>query len=73
MPNPLFNQLGGGQMTGQMNQFQRFMNSFQEFKASFTGNPQQRVQDALNSGEITQEQFTKAQQMASQIAQMMGG
>lgn len=73
MPNPLFNQLGGGQMGGAMGQFTQFMNSFNEFKASFKGNPQQRVQDALNSGEITQEEYTKAQQMASQLVRMMGG
>ena len=40
---------------------------FQKFKASFTGNPRQQVQSLLNSGKITQEQYNKAVQMASQL------
>lgn len=73
MPNPLFNQMGGGQMLGPMGQMQQFMSQFQQFKANFKGNPQQEVQKLLNSGQLTQQQYTQLQQAASQIARMMGG
>lgn len=47
MPNPLFNALGGGrapQMPGQMGQFQRMMQQFQQFKANFNGDPKAEVE-----------------------------
>lgn len=73
MPNPLFNQMGGGQMPGPMGEFQQFMSAFQQFKASFKGNPQEEVQKLLNSGQLTQQQYNQLQQAASQISRMMGG
>lgn len=35
--NPLFNALGGGQMPGAIGDFQRMMQQFQQFKATFQG------------------------------------
>lgn len=72
MPNQLFNQLGGGQIPGPMGEMQQFMSAFQKFKSSFRGNPQQEVQKLLNSGQLSQQQYTHLQQTASQIALMMG-
>lgn len=73
MPNSLYNQLGGGQMTGQMGQMQQFMSQFKQFKQNFHGDPKQEVQKLLNSGQLSQQQYNQLQQMASQITQMMGG
>lgn len=73
MPNPLFDQMGGGQMTGPMGQFQQFMSAFQQFKANFKGDPQQEVQRLLNSGQMSQQQYNQLQQMANQMSRMMSG
>lgn len=72
MPNALFNQLGGGRMGGAMGQMQQMITAFQEFKANFKGDPQQEVQNLLNSGRMTQEQYNELQQMANQMSRMMG-
>ena len=45
----------------------------QQFQRTFTGNPQQQVQQLLNSGKITQQQYQQAYQMAQQLQRMMGG
>ena len=72
MANPLFQQMGGGQMSGPMGQMQQFMSAFQQFKQSFQGDPQQEVQRLLNSGQMTQEQYNQLQQKAQAMARMMG-
>ena len=61
----LFNNLGQGNNI--MNTIQRF----QQFKQTFQGNPQQQIQQMLNSGKITQEQYNQAVQMAKQLQQFM--
>ena len=68
MSNPLFGMMGGNQP--QMN---GLMQRFQQFKQAFTGDPKQRVQDMLNSGKISQQQYNQAVQMAQQLQRMMGG
>ena len=45
---------------------------FQQFKNSFRGDPQQQVQQLLNSGKVSQQQYDQAVQMANQLRQMMG-
>lgn len=45
---------------------------FESFRNSFHGNPQQIVQQMLNSGKVSQEQYNAAVQKANQLAQMMG-
>lgn len=71
MANPLFQALGGGQMSGPMGQFQHMMQQFQQFKANFQGDPQQEVQKLLQSGKITQQQLNQIQQMAKQFQTMV--
>lgn len=73
MPNSIFNQLGGGQMSGPMGEIQQFMSAFAQFKQNFKGDARQEVQKMLNSGQITQDQYNQIQQAASQITRMMGG
>ena len=68
MSKPLFGMMGGNQP-----QMGGLMQRFQQFKQAFTGDPKQRVQDLLNSGRISQQQYNQAVQMAQQLQRMMGG
>lgn len=45
---------------------------FNQFKQNFTGNPQQQVQQLLNSGRVTQEQYNMAVQKANQLQKLLG-
>ena len=56
---------------GPMNNLQQMMQRFQQFKRTFSGDPQQQVQQLLNSGRITQQQYNNAVQMAQQFQRMM--
>lgn len=40
------------------------LSRFQQFKKNITGDPRQQVQDLLNSGKMSQEQFNQISQMA---------
>ena len=64
MSNPLF-----GMMQNQNN---GIMKRFQQFQQMFKGDPRQQVQQMLNSGKISQQQYNNAVQMANQFARMMG-
>ena len=50
------------------NVIQQFMN----FKNNFRGDPRQQIQQMLNSGQISQQQYDQAVQMAQQLRQMLG-
>lgn len=65
MSNPLFDQFGnkGGN---------DFLTQFNQFKNSFSGNPQQMIQQMLNSGRITQTQLNNAIQQANQMKRIFG-
>ena len=72
--NPLFNLLGGDiQLPGPLGNLQNFMKQFNQFRSTYNGNPQQDVQNLLNSGQMTQEQFNNYAKLASQIQSMMKG
>ena len=62
--NPLYQQ-----MTGSQN---NFIQQFQQFKSNFHGDPKQQVQQLLNSGKITQEQYNAAVQKAQMLQKMFG-
>ena len=68
MSNPLYQQIGNTQM-GNGNILQRF----QQFRQMFQGDPRTQVQQLLNSGRVSQEQYNQAVQMAQQMQRMMGG
>ena len=72
MPNPLFQQLGGGKMPGPMGQMKRMMSAFQQFKTSFQGDPKQEVQRLLESGQMSQQQYNQLQQMAADVKAQRG-
>jgi len=61
--NPLYQQ-----MKPDNGMLQRFL----QFKNTFRGNPQEQVQQLLNSGRVSQQQYDNAVRMANQLKQMMG-
>lgn len=72
MSNPLYQQMGNASVPG-MNNFQNLMQRFQQFRQTFQGDPRQQVQNLLNSGRVSQQQYNHAVQMAQQFQRMMGG
>lgn len=52
---------------------QDFISKFNQFKQTYTGNPQQQIQQMLNSGKVTQQQYNNAVNTANQIMRMLGG
>lgn len=75
MANPLANVLGGGtqNMMWPFGNMMQMLNAFNQFKNQLQGDPKQKVQELLNSGQISQEQYNQAQQMARQFQQMLSG
>ena len=63
MSNPLYQQYGNRPQNN-------FLQRFQQFQRMFNGNPQQMIQQMLNSGQITQEQFNNAVKQANEMAKM---
>lgn len=70
MSNPLFNLLGGAMPNGFGN-MGNLLQQFQQFKQGFRGDPRQQVQQLLNSGKISQEQYNQAVQMANALQKML--
>jgi hypothetical protein len=64
--NPLYEQMNG--QAGQNNFLQKFM----QFKQNFKGNPQEQIQQLLNSGKVTQEQYNAAVQKAQMLRKILG-
>lgn len=48
------------------------MEQFNRFRQSFHGDPQQTIQQMLNSGRITQAQYNQAVQKANMLKGMFG-
>ena len=67
--NPLFNILNGGMQP--QNPMINIINQLNQFKQTFQGDPKQQVQQLLNSGKMSQQQFNQLSQMATQIQNMM--
>lgn len=61
--NPLFQQMQGNTL----------IERFRQFQQMFRGNPQQQVQQLLNSGKVSQAQYNQAVQMANQLQHMIRG
>ena len=66
--NPLYQQMAPQSGPQMGNIFQRF----QQFQQMFKGDPRQQVQNLLNSGKVSQNDYNKAVQMAQQMQRMMG-
>lgn len=67
MANPIFNQMNGGNGTNNI------MQRVQQLKQQMGGDPNQHIQNLLNSGKITQAQYDRAVQMANQLRGMFRG
>ena len=61
MANPFYQQLGNKTPMNPM------LQQFLQFRKNFNGNPQQIVQNMLNSGKISQAQVNKCAQQANQL------
>ena len=66
MSNPIYQQYGNVP-----NGMDAVMKRFGEFRRTFSGDPQQVVQQLLNSGRITQEQVNNAARIANQMMKYM--
>lgn len=68
MANPLFNLLNGAQSNGmqqggmQQNNIQK---QFDDFRRTVNGDPRAIVQNLLNTGKMTQQQYNQLSQMAN--------
>lgn len=65
MANPFYERLGNKAPANPMIQ------QFLQFKKSFNGDPQQIVQNMLNSGKITQNQVNQCAQKANQLYEQL--
>lgn len=72
MSNPLYNLLGGANLPANMQNMQGLIQQFKQFQSNFKGNPQQQVQQLLNSGKVSQAQYNQAVQMANALKNMLG-
>ena len=67
MNNSLYNDFNPTPM-GQMG---NFINKFNQFRSTFSGNPEAQVKQMLQSGRMSQEQFQQLSQMANQIMPLL--
>lgn len=68
MSNALFNGMNGNSLNN--SSFLQFVSNFNNFKNNFQGDPKMQVQNLLESGQMTQEQFQQISQMANQLYSM---
>lgn len=61
-------QMYNNQPPQQNNIIQNFIN----FKNSYTGDPKMQIQQMLNSGAITQQQYNQAVQQAQMLQSLLG-
>lgn len=71
MANPLFNRFGNNSQmpvqNGPLGNFTGLINRFNQFKSTFQGDPQQTVQELLNSGQMSQQQYEQFSNLAAQL------
>lgn len=65
MPTSIFNDLNRGNGMLQMVQ------QFRQFQQNFRGDPRQQIQQLLNSGRVSQDQYNRAVQMAQQLQMLL--
>ena len=51
--------------------YQNFIKQFNQFRQVFNGDPRQQVQQLLNSGRVSQDQYNAAVQKANELFKMM--
>ena len=70
MSNPLFQMLGNA-MPNNIGNMGNLIQQYQQFRNTFKGDPRQQVQQLLNSGKVSQEQYNQAVQMANMFQNMI--
>lgn len=73
MPNNLYNQLNNNSNNQYplFNNLQNVINEFNNFKNSFQGDPQQVVQQLLQTGKMSQQDFNKLYSMAFEFKKII--
>ena len=71
MPNNIYQQLNNNIPNNFQTPQQNLMQQFYEFRKNLQGDPQQIVQQLLQSGRMSQAQFNQLRQMASQFQQLL--
>lgn len=73
MASSVFNSLGGNspKLPGPFGNMQQMISRLNQFRQSFQGDPKQQVQQLLNSGKMSQDQYNQLSQMATQIQNML--
>ena len=67
--NKLYEELGVKSNNSPINQF---MQNFQKFRQTISGDPREQVQQLLNSGKVTQAQYDNAVRMANNFKKILG-
>lgn len=70
--NPLFNMFGNQQAGGPFNNVNNVIEQYNQFKSNFQGDPKQQVQNLLNSGQMSQDQFNQLSSMAQAFQTLLG-
>lgn len=71
MGNP-FNGMNSGAATGGNNpRFMQMINGLTQFGNQFQGNPIQKVQEMMDSGQMSQQQYNMLRGVAEQIARLL--
>ena len=72
MANSLYNILGNNfSLPASVSNMQNFVQKLNNFRQTFQGDPRQQVQQLLNSGQMSQQQYNQLSQMATQIQNML--
>ena len=70
MSNPLMQFMGGGSppvLPGPLGNMAQILQQFQQFRASFKGDPKQQVEMLRKSGQMSDAQYQQLEAMAKQI------
>ena len=70
MANPLYGMMNGGMQNG-MPGMGNIIQRFQQFRQTFQGDPRQQIQQLMNSGKVSQDDYNRAVQMANQLQKML--
>ena len=70
MSNPIYQQMQSVPVGGTGN---NILQQFMQFRQNFSGDPKAQVQQLLNSGKVTQQQYDQAVNMANQFQKMLNG
>ena len=69
MGNPFFKAMGGG--NARQGSGRNLAPNLLQYIQGFRGNPMEKLQSKLNSGEMSQDQYNQLHSMAESIAQQM--